>query len=62
MKKSSVRAVFIGVGLFLGLLITWIFSEPPVTVETFIPPAVGGLVAGLVVYFFDKCFTRKSKL
>ena len=42
MHQSSVRAVFIGLGIFLGLLIASIISDNPVTVKTFFPPVVGG--------------------
>ena len=60
MNKTSVRALFIGFGIFLGFLISKIISGKPINLETMIPAITGGLVAGIVVYFMGKWVTRKK--
>ena len=54
-------AIFMGVALFLGLLIAKLISKDTVTIKTFIPPLVGGIVAGMVVYFFGTWLLKRKK-
>lgn len=50
--NAKLRALSLGLIIFIGLFVAKIIGGNPVTLKSFIPPLAGGLVGGLVVYFF----------
>jgi len=62
MENKAARAIFLGVGIFGGFVISNLISgKSLLTVETILPALVGGLVAALVVYFFGSWSSKKKK-
>jgi hypothetical protein len=60
MQNKKARAIVLGMIVFIGLLIAKIISKDPFSFKTLVPPLVGGLVAGLVVYFLAGNFLKKK--
>ena len=60
MSKQGTRAIVLGIAIFAGLLIAKIIGNKPITIESIIPPLVGGLVAGLVVYFLRNTLLKNK--
>ena len=61
MSKQGTRAIILGLAIFAGLLIAKVIGNKPITLETIIPPLIGGLVAGLVVYFLRNTMLKDKK-
>ena len=61
MQKHRTRAIILAIAIFAGLLIAKVIGNKPITIETFIGPLVGSLVAGLVVYFLGGSLLKNKK-
>lgn len=62
MLSKRTRAIIFGIVMFLAFTITKpISGKALLDVQTFLPGLVGGLVGGLVVYFFSGLFTKNKK-
>ncbi len=62
MENKGARAIFLGVGIFLGFIVLKMISGKEImTKETLLPAIVGSLVAALVVYFLGDWFANRRK-
>ena len=61
MQKHRTRAIILAIAIFAGLLIAKVIGNKPITIETFIGPLVGSLVAWLVVYFLGGSLLKNKK-
>lgn len=61
MKNKGPKAIFLGIGIFLGFGISKLIAGQELfTIEALLPALVGGLIAGLVVYYSGNWFSKKK--
>lgn len=61
MQDHTWRAIFMALAVFPGFLIQKMISGTQVTIKTMLPAIAGGLVAGMVTYFFGIWFLKMKK-